>query len=366
MITLSPFVPEDEAAIGAFNARLAAGGAGFQFPASLREFTVPTAPGAPLWTEVWIARDAQAVRGGFLLKHEQLLVAERTLAVGNFQLPLSEGIVDRRFATVGVSLAQRALALQPALYSLGMGSITRPLPRLLARLKWTVEEVPFFFRVVHGGAFARNIRALQTSARRRTLLRLLATTGAASLGSFAWRAAARAGGLAQRPRVRLLAVDHFDERADRTLAACRSDYAALLDRGGAALNIKFPGGDERFRRYVLEESGRAAGWLLLTVTHLRDHKQFGDLRLGCLVDGLTERHLIAPAVAAASRELIRAGVDLIVSNQSHGAWRRALEQNLFLPGPSNFVLARSPAFVPDIPLASLHINRGDGDGPINL
>jgi len=365
VITLARFVPGDEPEVRAFNGRLAAGGAGFQFPASLREFTVPTSPGPPLWTEVWIARDAQAVRGGFLLKHEQLLLAGRTLAVGNFQLPLSEGIVDRRFATVGVSLAQRALALQPALYSLGMGSITRPLPRLLARLKWTVEEVPFFFRVVRGGAFARNIRALHTSPRRRALLKALAATGGASLGSLAWRAAARAGDLARRPRVRLLAVDRFDERADLTLAACRGAYPALLDRGSAALNIKFPV-DERFRRYLVEESGRAAGWLLLTVSDLKDHKQFGDLRLGCLVDGLIEPRLIAAAVAAASGELVRAGADLIVSNQSHAAWRRALEQNLFLKGPSNFVLARSPAFVPDIPLASLHVNRGDGDGPINL
>jgi hypothetical protein len=366
VITLARLAPEDEAAVRAFNARLAAGAAGFQFPASLREFPVPTAPGPPVWTEVWIARDGESVRGGFLLKHERLLLPAGTQAVGNFQLPLSEGIIDRRYATVGVSLPQRALALEPALYALGMGSVTRPLPRLLARLKWTVEEVPFFFRVVHGGAFVRNVRALRTSPRRRVILDVLGASGLAGFGALTWGAAARARALAQRHRVRLRAVPQFDERADRVLEACRGGHAALLDRGSVALNIKFPADDTRLRRYIVEASGRASGWLLLTVSDLKDHKQFGDLRLGCLVDGLAEPHLIGPAVAAAARELTAAGVDLIVSNQSHAGWQHALEQALFVRGPSNFVLARSPAFVPHLPLASLHFNRGDGDGPINL
>jgi hypothetical protein len=366
LITLARFAPEDEAAVRAFNARLAAGDAGFQFPASLQEFTVPTAPGPPLWTEVWLAHEGQSVRGGFLLKHERLLLPEGILEVGNFQLPLSEGIVDRRYATVGLTLPQQALALQPALYSLGMGSVTRPLPRLLARLKWTVEEVPFFFRVVHGGAFVRNVRALRSSPRRRALLDTLGTSGVAGLGALSWRAAALARALMQPGGVRLTAVERFDERADGVLAASRATHTALLDRSSAALNIKFPAGDARLRRFMVEESGRVCGWLLLTVSDLKDHKQFGDLRLGCLVDGLAEPHLIGAAVAAAAHELSAAGVDLIVSNQSHAAWQRALERSLFARGPSNFVLARSPAFAPNLALASLHVNRGDGDGPINL
>src|SRR5262249_48545091 len=142
--------------------------------------------------------------------HERLLLGDRIQEVGNFQLPLSEGIVDRRYATVGVTLPHQALALQPALYSLGMGSVTRPLPRMLGRLKWTVEEVPFFFRVMHGGNFVRNIRTLRTSPRRRALLDALGASGLAALGALGWRAAARALFLLQRDRLRLIAVEQFD------------------------------------------------------------------------------------------------------------------------------------------------------------
>src|SRR4029077_2144330 len=101
-----------------------------------------------------------------------------------------EGIVDRRFATVGLSITQKPLVEVPALYSLGMGGLTRPLPRLLGRFGWTVEEVPFFFRVIRGASFVRNIRVLQTSQRRHLLFRALAASGVASLVALSWRVAA--------------------------------------------------------------------------------------------------------------------------------------------------------------------------------
>ena len=63
------------------------------------------------------------------------------------------------------------------------------------------------------------------------------------------------------------------------------------------------------------------------------------------------------------------GVDLIVSNQLHAAWSRALLESGFRTGPSNYLFALSPALAEAAGGANhdqFHINRGDGDGPIHL
>jgi hypothetical protein len=368
LISIARFAPEDEPDIRDFNARLAAGGETFQFPTRLSELAVPRDPHASLWTEMWVARDESTVRGGFLLKHERLLTPDGELEVGNYQLPLSEGIVDRRFATVGLSLTQRAMKELGPIYSLGMGSLSRPLPRLLGRLGWRIEEVPFFFRVVNGTAFAKNIRALQTSQTRRMLLTALRVSGAANLATRTWRLAARVAALRTNAgrSMRLVSVPSFDPRADQVLAATRSNYLAMLHRGSEALNIKFSPKDPRLHRLMVEVGGNTLGWVVLTINKLQNHKQFGDLQLGCIVDGLLEPRSVQPAITLAARRLSDLGADLLVSNQSHRAWQQALGKNLFIRGPSNFILGRSAQFVPHIPLHDLHMNRGDGDGPINL
>ncbi len=66
--------------------------------------------------------------------------------------------------------------------------------------------------------------------------------------------------------------------------------------------------------------------------------------------------------------LISRGVDLIVSNQTHAAWRQAMADAGFREGPSTYLVALSPELakgVGDEP-ARWHFTRGDGDGPIHL
>ena len=77
---------------------------------------------------------------------------------------------------------------------------------------------------------------------------------------------------------------------------------------------------------------------------MQDHKQFGDMRVGTIVDCLAPP-ADAPAVMRAAAALLEArGVDLIISNQLHAAWSNALVHAGFLRGPSNYLLALSPAF----------------------
>ena len=102
---------------------------------------------------------------------------------------------------------------------------------------------------------------------------------------------------------------------------------------------------------------------------MQDHKQFGDMRVGTIVDCLAPPESAGAIVRAAASLLERRGVDLIVSNQLHAVWSRALLESGFRTGPSNYLMALSPAFALAAGGANhdqFHVNRGDGDGPIHL
>jgi hypothetical protein len=104
-------------------------------------------------------------------------------------------------------------------------------------------------------------------------------------------------------------------------------------------------------------------------TQKQRDRHFGDLRLGSVVDVLARR-ADAPHVVWAARCFLKdRGVDLIVSNQSHAGWADALRTAGFLSGPSNFAFAASKALAEELGSATVrdvHLNRGDGDGPIHL
>ncbi len=74
-----------------------------------------------------------------------------------------------------------------------------------------------------------------------------------------------------------------------------------------------------------------------------------------------------PVVKAASAALVEQGMDLIVSNQSHHLWARALENAGFLNSTSNFIFAAGKKLSALLePFAErqphLHFTRADGDG----
>jgi hypothetical protein len=104
-------------------------------------------------------------------------------------------------------------------------------------------------------------------------------------------------------------------------------------------------------------------------TQMRDHKQFGNLRVGSIVDGLAAGGAVGDVVHKATAVLEKQGVDLVISNQLHAEWSAPLLEAGFRKGPSNFLLALSPALAglaAGAPETAFHFNRGDGDGPIHL
>jgi hypothetical protein len=113
-----------------------------------------------------------------------------------------------------------------------------------------------------------------------------------------------------------------------------------------------------------------AGWAAVLLTERPDHPHFGSLRVGTIVDCLAAREFASCVVAEATRTLEDLGADLVISNQSHRIWIRAFRESGFLAGPSNYLYAASPKLAGLAALPSrweyANINRGDGDGIVNL
>jgi hypothetical protein len=357
----------DSDAVRQFNARLASAGVSFSFPAAPSELMHSELAGDARYQTAYVLTDGSAVRGGYILKQERIFAGGEWVSAGNYQLPLSEGIIDRKYAMVGLQLIKDALARQSRLYSLGMGGTARPLPQLLSRLGWAVSKVPFLFRIEHPGAFTREIRWL----RQRTRFRLLLDT-AYRTGMLAGMVGlARMRRLAFGPRVpATVSIDQVQELPsdiDEIFSRLRGDYGLLCDRTAAAMRKKLPPRDPKLVRLVLSRSGKLDGWIVLSLSRLSNHTQFGNMTLGCIVDGMAAAEDVNFLVADACRRLEAGGCDLLVSNQSHPAWIYALRRQGFLRGPSNFVLALSPPLAAARAAAACaHFNRADGDGPINL
>ena len=106
-------------------------------------------------------------------------------------------------------------------------------------------------------------------------------------------------------------------------------------------------------------------------TKLDDHKQFGHMKLGSIVDCLLLKDYERSIISKTSAILKKKGVDLIASNQSHIFWKNAFKMNSFINRSSNFIFS-SFKVLSDKLMGNIkskdHINLtlGDGDGPINL
>jgi hypothetical protein len=252
-----------------------------------------------------------------------------------------------------------------------MGGADRPLPRLLKTLKWRLVACPFFFRVAHPYRFLREIVYLRRQRSRRLLLDTLAFSGLGWLGFKAlhqWK-----GWHGRRSSVGTVSqiVPEFSSWVDRIWERSRDPYALIAVRDAVILNALYPAHNKLFIRVQVTRQEEPIGWAVLLDTAMTNHKQFGNVRLGSLVDCLALPGNELDVVTAATRLLLERGVDLIVSNQLHRAWTEAMVRAGFLSGPSNFMFVVSPALAAlldpfEATADRIHMTRGDGDGPIHL
>jgi len=368
-LRFEPFADTHIPAVQAFNARIA----------SAVPYSVGTSPvgqrasseRSSVWIETMLVLDGDDVRGSVMLQHQELEVGGEKHHSVNIQLPISEGLIDRRYAYLGMWIIQRVTAEYPFAFGVGMGGLAQPLPRLLSALGWETRLAPFLYFVHRPARFLREMPLLRQS----TARRLGADIGAWSgVGHVAVRAA-QAARRVKRSRTRRLTATRVDEWgpwADEIWSSARLSSSAISVRSSRALRALYPLSAERVLGFRLSDRGRDVGWTALIATKMSGSDKFGNLYVGTMLDALAlpgyER-----AVADSVRRLFDdIGTDLSIANHSHATWVDALRGAGFFTGPSNYVVAMSKnlsaasrAARPD-GADRIHVTRGDGDGRLHL
>jgi hypothetical protein len=369
-LRIETYRPEDVEGVRELNRRLNEGGEPVRFPESPVPSWLPPRDGAPLWQELFVVRDQQAVRGGYILKPQPFWVDGEERLIADYQLPVSEGTVDSRFGLVGLMTVKDALRRHPLLFGLGMGGTEEAVAKLLRILKFRMVPCPFLFRVVRPVRFLRGIRFLRRRPARRLALDAAALSGLGWLGLKVLRRL-RTRRLPGAREVRVGTVDRFGPWCDPIWDSAKEAYDLIAVRNEAVLRTLYPEHSPRFIRLRVSRGPDPIGWAVVLDTAMRDHKHFGDLRVGTLVDALALPGAEPEVVRAASRHLTGAGVDLIVTNQLARRWCAACRASGYLEGPSNFLFAASPKLAErlepfDERAGRIHMTRGDGDGPVHL
>jgi hypothetical protein len=366
-VRIEPYTAEWLPAVRAFNAWLTERAAA---PGFLLDDAPPVPGGVngALSKSRYLAIDDHEVRGGFMVQRQSFWVAGAAHRVANYQAPISEALVDRRYAWLGMRMLKEALRSDPLMFCLGMGGLDRPLPRLLAAMGWTLSTVPFLFRIAHARPVLRRLPAFRTG-RRRLVADALAVSGVGALGLGVHRLRAR--WRTRHPRLRAERISTWEPWADDTWKASRDPYAMAAVRDAAGLAALYPLHDPRNIAVRLWDGEVLAGWAVLYETQRAGHPNFADLRVGTVLDCAAAPDY-APAVAAAAARVLDArGADLVITNQAHAMWTAAFRRAGFAAGPSNYVLALSPALAETVATAAagharIHATRGDADGRVHL
>ena len=365
------FVPLDESLLPltrAFNRRMRDGKAPVDFYLSDEMGRAPDRAKL-IQQEHLIAVDGASARGGFIEAVYPGWLKSSQTALTNVSGILSEGVIDKSYLMLPAQMVKTFLKRDPHTFVVGMGGDHMPLPRLLKSAAWSVEQIPFFFRMCRPGRVLRELQPLQRPPWKRFAAQTAAITGAGALaihGMQSFRGARRADSGAKSQL-----VASFDSWADQIWEEARSDIGVSVARTAGVLEELYPPDDTRLRRYLITSKGQPIAWVVALLAPYRNHKYFGNLTVGIVLDALAKPGVHASAVRLTASALAAEKADLLVANFTHAHWCAAFRSAGFRPGPSNYLLAASPALAKacdGAPVASgrVHFTRGDGDGRVNL
>lgn len=363
-----PYTEDLEAAVRSFNQRLREKGEiNWRFPESHKP-QFPKLDNRVPYQEYFLAVHESVVRGGYLLTHNRFVLRGEEVAVAcGPHYNVSEGLVDRAYAMVGVILTQDAVRRQPLMYALGLGGLEEPLAQLLVAMGWVTVPVSFYFRVVSSTSFFRNITYFRKDPGKRVAIDLLYFSGLGFLGvrlaQTRWRSVENSK--------RASVVDCFGTWADEIWEKCRFRYSFIGRRDSALLNVFYPPQDSHFIRLRVSIGSHDVGWAVVLDSQMHGHRQFGNMRVGSIVDCLAAPEDAVHVLHCATEFLQRRGVAVVITNQVSSDWGSALLANGYIKGPTNFILAMSPKLADRLQpfkdhIAHIHMNRGDGGSPAVL
>jgi hypothetical protein len=315
----------------------------------------------------YLAMDGTEARGGYLLMEYPALLKSAAVTVANIQSPISESIVDSRFAMLPLQLVKQFLVHNPRCFVVGMGDQANPLPRLLRASGWSLESVPFFFRVHRVSRFLAGMPMLQSPWWKRAAALAAVYSGAGSIGVR----------LLQRGQVQLAKgasinlENAWGDWANEVWTGFAPGLCFGVRRDQEVLRELYPADDPRLRIHRITSGSRTLGWSASLVKAMQNNPYFGHLRVASLLDCAALPGYFGTVAALADRALGKEGADLVITNQSLTEWQAAFAAAGFRSGPSRFQLAMSPELTKVLsktPVAdgTIHITRGDGDGRLNL
>jgi len=363
-IVIQPYERHHEDAVRAFNARLRAAGIGPDlvfYEQTHPEWLEPTC-NSPLYNQYFVAVENGDVRGAYALKYERFHLRESgDYRVACYHHPLSEGIIDRRYSSVGGLMLRDALAREPMLYALGMGGDDRPLPKMLKVIGWPLASIPFYFHVVRPFRFLREMNVLRQSPLRCLLMDFSAFTGMGWLAISALQTAKRITTRIDKT-IESATVDEFPASVEALWHSAKNEYAMTSVRDYDTLARLYPGEAKHLTRLCITRNASLIGWAV--VGERRPSRKFGALRVGSIVDCWARPDDTLPVIHAAKECLIQQDMDLIVTNQSHTSWCEALSHSGFLTTASSFVFAPSRQHSATLKgdVSQFHITRANGDG----
>ncbi|MEO7999957.1 MAG: hypothetical protein ABI852_21070, partial [Gemmatimonadaceae bacterium] len=303
-------------------------------------------------------------RGGMLiLEHPGVVTSNGVRSeqtVTNFQSPLSEGIINPKYAMVSIQLMRWALKRCPYANVVGMGNIENPLPRLLKAAGWTVRPVPFFFNLLRPARCIAELQPLRAKPMVRTVGLIGAYTGMAGLAlKFVQRArGASTDGYRSALAIAPGAIDD----------AIWEDVEQRVSFGVVRNSETLPQYlAPEIERHHVYHGANICGWFSLVIAQNRNHSYFGNLRVATLVDIVASKADDSAVVARLAIVAARAaGCDIVVSNQMSDETQNALRTSGFISYRSNYLFASSKALSEAMSDATGFVSRQDGDGLVNL
>lgn len=324
------------------------------------------------WREHYVVvEDDGTIRGACALKPHDWWVKGETLQITDWHGPITEGVIDTKFLTVGLRMIREMQKKAPILYSWGHGGLETPMLKMLESMRFLMYGTPFCLRVLKPARFLRLNGYLRTSPARRFVQDLLAYSGLGWLGGKLVGAAMRIRRRVPRG-LRVEEFARFEGWADELWERVRSEYSAIAYRDSETMNVLLPEGAwPKGIRLRVFDGDRLLGWAVVLDTQMKGDIRFGDLRVGSVIDCLAAPEDAEAVIAAADRFLAARGVDCVMSNQAHPAWQKAFARNGYLLVENRRFLAATPAMekalgpFEEVRLG-LHMTNMDGHGPMRM
>ena len=369
-----------------FNERLRAGGSEWGFYVNPIPEWLPRGEDAPpdaasntdvqqsAWREFFVVLDdtENEIRGAYCLKPQLFRVDREDRWLASWQGPVSEGIVDRRHAHVGMLCVRDMLARNQMQFGLGN---SEPLVKFLEQLGWRELKTPTLMRVLRPRRFLREAAHFRRSRRNRMLLDTLAWSG---IGSLALPVLHAGQGLVagRIPRARAEQVDRFADWADAVWEQARDAYTMIAYRDAASLNnlMAGPGWPEAefIRVFRHDDPEETIGWAALRITVMQNDNRFGNMVVGSVLDSLATPGEEAAVIGAALTHFRGRGVDLLFTTYTSTRWRKAFRKAGFIEMTKSRSMLVSPQLDASLRLddaetiGQLHLTPIDGDGPMGL